>query len=250
MKLDSNTVLITGGATGIGFALAENFLKCGNEVIICGRREDKLQFAKNVHPQMHIHHCDVSKESDRKLLFEWTSKYFPKTNVIINNAAIKNHIMIREEINLDKIKQEIAINFEAPIHLSSLFIPHLLKRDSPYIINISSRLAFSPLAIAPVYCALKSALHSYTMSLRLQLSNTPIKVVEIIPPSVDTDLGAPGLHTDGVPVKDFADAVMTGLAHGYPEITFGISEVLSRAPREELDNYFKLTNAPFLEVFK
>ena len=156
MKLTSNTIIITGGATGIGLALAERFLQAGSEVIICGRRKTKLQKAKRKHPQIHIRSCDVSKKSERVSFFKWVTKEFPHLNVLINNAAIKCHIQLIQNEKRDKTRQEIAINFEAAVHFSRLFIPHLLKQRNPVIINITSGLAFSPLAIAPIYCAMKS----------------------------------------------------------------------------------------------
>jgi uncharacterized oxidoreductase len=110
------------------------------------------------------------------------------------------------------------------------------------IVNVTSGLAFVPLAGVPVYCATKAALHSFTLSLRRQLSNTPIEVIEIIPPAVDTDLGGPGLHKFGVPVDSFADAVMTRLENGDLEIPYGFAEEASRASRKELDAIFERMN--------
>jgi uncharacterized oxidoreductase len=243
MNISGNTVLITGGATGIGRALAERFLKAGSEVIICGRREDKLREAQQKYPNLHIRVCDVSKESDRISLFNWVKSEFPQLNVLINNAGIQRRVQLLEvEEEWSKLQQEIAINLEAPIHLSILFIPLLRKHQESFIINVSSGLAFTPAAWVPIYSATKAALHSFTMTLRYQLDKTPIQVVEIIPPAVNTDLGGPGLHTHGVPLDEFADAVMKGLESGKLEIGYGTSEKARKASREEIDEIFKQMN--------
>jgi uncharacterized oxidoreductase len=124
-----------------------------------------------------------------------------------------------------------------------LLAPHLARRANPAIVNVTSGLAFVPLASTPVYCASKAALHSFTLTLRRQLAETPIQVIEIIPPAVDTDLGGPGLHTFGVPVDEFADVVMTRLAAGDLEIAYGFAEQASRASRPELEAIFTRMNA-------
>jgi uncharacterized oxidoreductase len=242
MQLASHTVLVTGGGSGIGLALAERFLRAGSEVAICGRRADKLEEAKTRHPGMKTFVCDVGKESDRVGLLDWASRELPDLDVLVNNAGIQRRVRLPEPGEWQAVREEIAINLEAPIHLSTLFIPHLLRQERPAIVNVTSGLAFVPLAGVPVYCATKAALHSFTLSLRQQLSGTPVEVVEIIPPAVDTDLGGPGLHTFGVPLDEFADAVAARLDRGDLEIPYGMAERSSRASREELDMIFKRMN--------
>lgn len=242
MDLSTNTVLITGGASGIGFALAERFLNAGSEVIVCGRREEKLREAQIKYPNLHIRVCDVSHSSDRVSLFEWVTREFPKLNILVNNAGIQRRFQIAQNSDWEKIEEELAINLDAPIHLSALFIPHLLKQEHPAILNITSGLAFAPMASAPVYCATKAALRSFTLSLRHQLSATPISVIEIIPPAVNTDLGGKGIHTTGTPLNEFADAVVDQLKKGSVEIAYGFSAQSSRASREELNEMFKRMN--------
>lgn len=243
MDLSTNTILITGGASGIGYAFAERFLAAGSEVIICGRREDKLQEAKEKHPGLKTRVCDVGQEQERIALFDWATSEFPNLNVLVNNAGIQRRVRLSENEDWERTRQEIAINFDAPIHLSRLFVPHLLRREKPSIINVTSGLAFVPLANVPVYCATKAALHSFTLSLRHQLSATPIEVIEVIPPAVDTDLGGVGLHTFGVPLNEFADRVFERLAGGDEvEIAYGTAESSSRASREDLDRIFKFLN--------
>lgn len=244
MNLSGNTILITGGSNGIGLAFAERFLKLGNKVIICGRREEKLESAKSKYPELHIKKCDVSVESERIELFEYIQKEFPELNVLVNNAGIQNRTNLLEANNDWKYyQQEIAINFEAPTHLSMLFLSHLVKKENAAIINVSSGLAFVPMAAAPIYCATKAAVHSFTMSLRQQLSKTNVEVIEVAPPAVNTDLCRPGLHTFGAPIDEFADGIFNGLQKGLNEIGYSYSEKSLRLSRDEVDVLFEKMNS-------
>ncbi|WP_181307486.1 SDR family oxidoreductase [Rufibacter sp. XAAS-G3-1] len=244
MKLAGNTVLVTGGASGIGLALAERFLKAGSTVIVCGRREDKLKEARQKHPGLHTRVCDVAQEAERLTLAEWATKEFPGLNVLVNNAGIQRRVnLVDEQEAWGKTQQEIAINLEAPIHLCSLFVPHLREQPTAAIVNVTSGLAFTPAVFAPVYCATKAALHSFTMSLRYLLSKTSVEVVEIVPPAVNTALGGTGLHTFGAPLDEFADSVMGRMDSGELEVGFGTSEVRRNASREENDAFFQEMNS-------
>ena len=236
MNMVNNTILITGGASGIGLALAERFLNKGNEVIICGRREDKLKEAKKKYPGLHIRVCDVSDESERQSLVKWVTTDFPEVNVLVNNAGIQQRVnLLDATADWKYYQQEISANQVAPIHLSMLFIPHLLQKKDAAIINVTSGLAFVPPAWVPIYGATKAAMHSFTVSLRLQLAESKIQVVEILPPAVNTDLGGIGLHTFGEPLDDFADGVFKGLVRGDLEIGYQFSEKVIRASRDEID---------------
>ena len=243
MKLSGNTILITGGASGIGLAFTERFVAAGNEVIVCGRREDKLAEVKQRLPPIHTRVCDVASESERVALYEWAVAEFPALNVLVNNAGIQRRVDISQPESWERTRSEIAINLDAPIHLSQLFYPHLAAKDSSAIVNVTSGLSFVPLANVPVYCATKAALHSFTLSLRWQLKDTPIEVIEVIPPAVDTDLQAPGLHTFGVNVDEFADHIFAGLKAGETEIAYGSALTGSRASREQLDSIYNQMNA-------
>jgi uncharacterized oxidoreductase len=244
MKLGSNTVLVTGGASGIGLALAGRFLRAGSEVIVCGRREAKLREAKEKHPELHVRVCDVADQSQRAALLQWAIGQFPRLNVLVNNAGIQLRVALTEPGPWERIGEEIAVNLEAPVHLSTLFIPHLRRQDRAAIVNITSGLAFAPMARVPIYCATKAALHSFTLSLRHQLANTPIEVIEIIPPAVDTDLGGPGLHTFGVKADEFLDSVLPRIEKGEREVAFGFAEQSSHASRAELDQLSARLNQP------
>jgi len=244
MDLATNTVLITGGASGIGLALAERFLAAGSEVIVCGRRAEKLREAEARHPRLQTRVCDVGEEAQRRALLDWAVAEHPALNVLINNAGIQRRVDLLQPEEWESSQSEIAINLEAPVHLAALFIPHLLAQARPAIVNVTSGLAFAPLARVPIYCATKAALHSFTLSLRHQLAGTPIQVIEIIPPAVDTDLGGPGLHTFGVPLDEFADATVARLAQGDLEIPYGFAEQSSRASRQQIDAMFQRMNQP------
>lgn len=243
MKLSGNTVLITGGASGIGLALASRFLQRENEVIICGRREDKLRQAKESFPSLHIRVCDVADPGQRADLAQWASAEFPALNVLVNNAGIQRKVDLTEQEDWDAIRTEITTNLDAPVHLTQLFYPQLSRHESAAIVNVTSGLSFVPLANVPVYCATKAALHSFTLSTRWQLKDSSIEVIEVIPPAVDTDLQAPGLHTFGVNVDKFADAVFDGFEQGLNEIAYGTADISRRSSRGQLDMIFDRMNS-------
>lgn len=234
MNLANNTILVTGGASGIGLALASRWLAAGSTVIIVGRRADKLREAQAQYPGLHTHVGDVATAADREALAAWATAEYPNLNVLVNNAGIQNRLPLTEAGDWEARRQEIAINLEAPIHLSTLLVPHLRHQANAAIINVTSGLSFTPLAAVPIYCATKAALHSFTISLRAQLAPVGVKVLEVIPPAVNTDLGGPGLHTFGVPVDDFADSIMARLAAGEEEVGYGTSETRRQASRAEL----------------
>jgi uncharacterized oxidoreductase len=190
MRIDNNTVLITGGSSGIGLALAQQFVDAGNTVIICGRRKQKLDDAREAHPELHTRVCDISVKEQREELFTWVTTEFPTVNIIVNNAGIQRETSFLEGApQLYDGESEIETNLTGTIHLCALFVPHLAASGKESaIINVTSGLAFIPLKIAPVYCATKAALHSFSMTLRSQLAETAVRVFEIIPPIVKTDL--------------------------------------------------------------
>ena len=242
MNLSSNTVLVTGGSNGIGFAFAQRFLQADSKVIICGRREKKLAEAKEKLGNVITYVFDVGESESRISLFNRVVKEFPDVNVLVNNAGIQCRINLTKNIAWKSIDEEISINLDAPIHLSLLFVQHFMKQKNSAIINITSGLAFVPMASAPIYCATKAGLHSFTLSLRHQLSKSPIEVIEVIPPAVQTDLGGPGLHDFGTPLNEFADDVFSKLKKGENEIAYGFAEKSRNSSREELEVVFKRMN--------
>jgi uncharacterized oxidoreductase len=248
MKTNDNTILITGGATGIGFSLAEAFVKSGNDIIICGRTGKKLEDVKKKLPQIHTVKCDLSKEDDRQSLYDYISSNFPNINVLINNAGIQRMIdLTKGTTELFEGEDEIEINFKAYVHLSAYFIPLFLQRKEAAIINISSGLGFVPMAMTPVYSATKAAIHSFSMSLRHQLRNTSIRVFEVIPPTVNTDLdkGARdrrGQKDKGIPPFEVAKAVIDGLEKDEFEIAIGMAQNLIMGSRNNPEQIFQNIN--------
>jgi uncharacterized oxidoreductase len=245
MDLFDNTVLITGGGSGIGLAIAKRFRDAGSRVIACGRRADKLAEARAAHPGMETRVADVADAAGREELVAWAIAEYPSFDVLVNNAGIQRRTRFAADTaDWSSRHEEIAINLEAPVHLAALVLDHFRAKPRAAIVNGTADLAFVPAPFAPVYSATKAALHSFTMSLRAELRDTPIRVVEIVPPVVDTDLGGVGLHTYGVPVDDFADSVMERVAAGKLEVGHGSSETARRASREELDERFARMAAP------
>ena len=253
MQVKGNTILITGGATGIGFALAEIFLSQGNEVIICARTEENLRKAKDRLPELHTIRCDVSKEAEREKLHEWVISKFPEINVLINNAGIQRMIDLRKgPENLLRYLQadggdEIDINFKAYVYLAAHFIPDFMKREEAAIVNVSSGLGFVPMASMPVYCATKAAVHSFSISLRHQMKDSPIKIFEIIPPMVDTDLdkggrGRRGQAERGIPPQEVAKATLIGMEKDEPEIAVGTARNIKSGAREDFEQIFSRMN--------
>jgi uncharacterized oxidoreductase len=235
VKLDSNIILITGGASGIGLGLARRFLDAGSEVIVCGRDEAKLRGAREKHPQLRTHACDVSRPEGRRALVTWATREHPRLNVVVNNAGIQRHIALADQEPWADTESEIATNFDAPVDLCRLFIPHLLGQERPTLINVTSGLAFVPAAMAPIYAATKAAMHSFTVSLRQQLRATPIQVIEVVPPAVQTDLGGVGKHAMGTPLDEYCDSVFRALAGDALEFGYGSSEKARLASRAEIE---------------
>jgi uncharacterized oxidoreductase len=239
MKLANNKILITGGATGIGLGLTERFIKEGNTVIICGRRQEALKAVSEKHPSVITKVCDLSLKSERTELFKWIEKNHPDLNVLVNNAGIQNWMTVTDHNFFEKAQQEINTNIEAPLHLTQLFL-NLTSLDT--IINVTSGLSFVPLAKVPVYSATKAFFHSFTLSLRYLLAAKNIEVIEMIPPALNTDLGGIGLHNEAPPVSDFVESVFQQMKEGKTELTFGFSAAISKANPEGLQTFFSRMN--------
>ncbi len=236
--MSGNTILITGGTSGLGLGFAQDLLKAGNKVIICGRRADRLQQIAAQNPGIVTRKCDVADEESRRDLLNWIATEHPDTNVFINNAGVQLSTDLTREVDLGRVRMEVETNLVAPIHLASLFAPFLATKPDGVLINISSGLAFVPIAFMPVYCATKAAIHSISLSLRHQLRNTTVKVFEVAPPSVDTELGH-DMRADktqshgGIPISEFLAEAMAALENDILEAPIGMSKDL-RAKREEL----------------
>jgi len=211
MRISGNTVLITGGGSGIGLALSEALVRCGNHVIICGRRRNKLREAQVRVPGIHFRVCNITNTRSRQALVAWVLSEFRGLNVLVNNAGIQRQVnFLKGSRDIRGGADEEATNLMAPLHLSAQLLPHLRRKKEAAIVNISSGLAFTPLAVVPVYCATKAAIHSWSLSLRHQLRDTSVRVFEIAPPMVATELaGKRSRPEDGEYVMS-AEAVAAG----------------------------------------
>jgi len=239
MKLTGNKILITGGGSGIGYAMAERFVEEGNTVIICGRREAALKEVVGKIPSIITQRCDLSIESERVNLFEWISREHGDLNVLVNNAGIQNWMLVTDDDFFSRAKNEIATNIEAPIHLTSLF---LKLRSLETIMNVTSGLSFVPFTKVPVYSATKAFFHSFTISLRFLLRSSNVEVIEVIPPALNTDLGGKGLHDFAPPVSEFIESIFAQLKEGKTDLTFGFTEAMSEAGQEVFKPVFAQIN--------
>jgi len=240
MKLTGNKILITGGGSGIGLGLTERFVKEGNTVIVCGRRETALQEVADRFPSVITQVCDLAIEADRINLFNWVAANHPDLNVLVNNAGIQNWMNITNDDFFDRAASEIEINITAPVHLSKLF---LKLKTLNTIMNVSSGLAFIPLSKVPVYCATKAFIRSFTLSLRHQLQSSNVEVIEIIPPALNTDLGGIGIHNEYPAVSDFIESIFQQLKEGKNELTFGTSEGRAKVNNDTIAEMFARMNS-------
>jgi len=189
MKLSGNTVLITGGSSGIGLALSQRFLAEGNRVLIAGRDVEKLEAIRRAQPSVSLFCGDLSVETDLQKLVSLVKQEYPQLNILVNNAAVQyNYLFMEEPDAARKIDYEISTNLSAPIKLTSLLLPLLTGNANAAIVNVSSGLFLAPKKTASVYCATKAALHSFSKTLRYQLEGSGTSVFEIIPALVDTPM--------------------------------------------------------------
>ncbi|MDY7561359.1 SDR family oxidoreductase [Pseudomonas sp. 10B1] len=213
MQTTGNTLLVTGGGSGIGRALAEAFLALGNEVIIAGRRESVLKQVVQANPGLHYAVLDTTDSADTQRVAEQLIASYPKLNAVIHCAGIMRGESLRA--GATELEATVATNLLGPIRLDGLLLPHFLKQPHAAIVTVSSGLAFVPLALTPSYCATKAAVHSYTQSLRYQLKDTAVNVHELVPPYVQTELMGDRQANDphAMPLKDFIDEVMGIFQH-------------------------------------
>jgi len=236
MKLTGRTVLITGGASGIGQELAKQLLRRGNIVIVTGRDQKKLDATSQALPGVHVMPSDVSDPAAIVSLYETVTRRFPALDTLVNNAGIMRNLKLNLPRDLLDVTREIEINLCGPIRMVQQFLPHLLTRKDALIINVSSGLAFVPLPISPIYCATKAALHSYTQSLRVQLVGTGITAVELAPPGTDTPLFRGEFAQEmrgqkGMNVVVLVERALAGIEAGRSEIRPGLANVLKAMSR-------------------
>src|SRR5260221_4164476 len=211
MKLTGRTILITGGSAGIGLSFALKFLNLGNDVIVTGRRQAVLEEVKSKHPRLRTIQSDVAEPAQIAALAAHVKAHFPKLDVLMNNAGISLYRNLKAPAaDLAGLMAEMNINVGGVLRMTSAFID-TLKDNKGTVINVSSGLAFVPLPAAPIYSATKAAIHSYTQSLRFQLEETGVEVIELMPPAVKTDMttelaegGGSVISTDELVKQSFA----------------------------------------------
>jgi uncharacterized oxidoreductase len=209
MKLTGNTILITGGGSGIGRGLAEAFHALGNKVIISGRRKEALDATTAANPGMAALTLDIADPGGIRSFATRIASDFPSLNVLINNAGImRMEKLLAQPADLADAEAIVTTNLLGPIRITAALLPQLQKQSYSAIMNVSSGLAFVPLSPTPTYCATKAAIHSYTQSLRYQLRATTTEVLELVPPYVATDLMSGASDPRAMPLGEFIVEVM------------------------------------------
>nr|WP_321238941.1 SDR family NAD(P)-dependent oxidoreductase [uncultured Tolumonas sp.] len=233
MNLNNNTILITGGTSGIGYALAKQLITYGNTVIITGRSPERLAAASHSLPGVHSFVCDQRRPESILKMCQAVIHAFPKLNVLINNAGIGHKRNLHDAASsieeLEELGIEIHTNLIGPIQIISQLLPQLKSQPSAMIVNVTSGLAFVPMPLKPIYCATKAGMHSYTQSLRIQLKHSSVQVLELAPPATDTDFnkGQEDMNTSMLmSVDKLATAAIRGMEKGETEVLPGFSRLI------------------------
>ena len=230
MKITENTIFITGGGSGIGRGLAEALHKQGNQVIISGRRKGHLEEVVKANPGMKSIELNVEDPASIASVAKKLIADFPKLNVVVNNAGIMSPDFVENPIDDKVVESIVTTNLLGPIRVTSAFIEHLKKQPSAAVITVSSGLAFVPLSITATYSATKAAIHSYSLSLRHRLKNTSVKVVEIAPPWVKTELMGSSEDPRQMPLDEFIAETMKLLATDADEVVVERAQFFRKNP--------------------
>ncbi|MDC6361508.1 MULTISPECIES: SDR family oxidoreductase [Flavobacteriaceae] len=232
MKLSGNTILITGGSSGIGLELSKRLINNQNKVIICGRSQQKLERAKAQLPQLETIQCDLSQKEQCKALAQEVMEKYPKINVLINNAALvhkvdfltTNHIM-------EMAEQEVETNFLAPLRLIHFLYPQLQQNADAHIINVTTGLIYTPRADYPFYNATKAALHSFTQVFRSKTETGKVRTVEVMFPAVNTPWHKGNPPKIAISTEKAVDGMLAGLQKGRPEVRIARVKLLYKISR-------------------
>ncbi len=225
MKFTGKRIVITGGSSGIGLQMAQTFGELGADVVITGRTQASLDEAASGQTHITPFVCDVTNDEQVVALRDFMDEQ-GGTDILINNAGVMEFFDVTQGFPLEKQLAEIAIDAAGPVRLVHHFLPGMLKRPA-VIVNVSSGLAYVPFAAAPVYCGSKAFVHSYTQCLRTQLAGTSVRVVELLPPVVDTPLAASlDASFSKMPPDKLVAALINGLERGHDEIAPGQSAQL------------------------
>ncbi len=243
MKTSQNTVLITGGSAGIGLELAKTLIAKGNKVIITGRNKARLEKAAADLGGVPYILGDVSNANDAKALVNTIKAEYPELNIVINNAGAAE---LHEQFPLGNVsaiaEREIITNYLSIIRLNEQLLPVLLDKPEAAIVNVTSIVAFTPSISLPTYAASKAALHAYTVSMRQSLSTGPVKVFELMPPLVNTELSAPIGGENGIPASQVADEFVAALEKDVYEIHVGATADLYKVTFNAPQEAFKILN--------
>jgi uncharacterized oxidoreductase len=218
MKLTGNTIFVTGGGSGIGRGLAETLHRLGNQIIISGRRKGHLAETTKANPGMKSVELDIQDPASIEAVTKRLITDYPKLNVLINNAGVMHVDNSAGAVDEAMLVSTITTNLMGPIRMTGALIEHLKKQQHAAVMNVSSVLGFVPLAMAAVYSSTKAAIHSYTLSLRHQLKGSPVEVIEIAPPWVQTDLLNSNDEPRAMPLAEFISDTIKVIGTGAQEV--------------------------------
>lgn len=250
MQMTGNTILITGGTSGIGLELATQLSVLKNTVIITGRDQAKLDAIGRAHPELIGLKSDVADPAAIAELHTRVIAEFPQLNILVNNAGLMRKINLQDRgTDLEDLCREIDTNLTGPVRMVKQFLPHLKAQPRSAIVNVSSGLAFIPFPISPIYSATKAGIHAFTKALRVQLKNTNVRVFELAPPSTQTPLQDAFSATDvkasaNMDVRTLGKKAIEGLRRDRLEIRPGTANVLSWLSRIAPGVGLKLTSGP------
>jgi uncharacterized oxidoreductase len=230
MRLTGNTILGTGGGSGIGRGLAEAFHKLGNKVIVAGRRKASLADVVQANPGIDFVELDVSDPESIASVSKTLIKKYPKLNVLLNNAGIMQLDDVSKPVDDNLLVSQFETNFFGTVRMTSALIEHLKSQESATVLNVSSVLGFVPMAFAALYSATKAGLHAYSMGLRYRLKGTSVQVQEIVPTWVQTDMLNSSEEPRAMPLKPFLEQTIAVLETNDSEVLVEIAKPLRANP--------------------